>query len=455
MGSVLYNFLGDSFLLNQAAVEARYDRYSNAQIADELAKYREFVIANLSELNREASANESQIALIANESTTPIGLLTHGSLYLDRFIVSDPLFRLTRIPTSAEIAHKAFLGGRQSDAIDRSKVASAASYLKAITPFVASDYVRVLPFSMLSEPPEQLPLFYSKTGFRDLLAPTVLDFMRARAHVRPTKKAGNDWLVLDKELSPCRGIAVSFEGDTSDVSALYFLWATRFEKVAGKADVFSTTMTLPATPPDKQQFDAWVDQSINKTAHTLVQRVVNAASFAATFKAMYLAPTQLSAEIADLSLENPHTIGAFSATQALSLELPWLANASPALLMRIRSDDGESFARFRSAFDAKMREIRTVSDPEELRVKTENAVHDLMETQVSTLEAKMKSLRLKMAGEAGIAILGLTGAIQTGGWTLLASALAAAQGLRTWADYRANVRDNPSYFALRLKHAAK
>lgn len=361
-------------------------------------------------------------------------------------MVDDPLFRLTK----KDDLDWAIIAGAKPKELDRNRILSAVAYLKQIAPFVAHDYVRVVPFSLFFEAPKQIPLRHSETLFADLLPRELLDFFRARVKVQEVKAVDGRLLVMPELKGPCRRISVSFKGADSG-SYFYTLHESQVMNVDRKTGKFELRMVIPDTAPEHERFDTWVEQSINGSAHGFYQRAMKGMSLAESLNAMYLAPNALAVEIADFVLPQGDEISTFSSTQALALELPWLENASPSTLMDIRSSDGEAFSLFRGAFDAKFRELRTIKDPSELEIKVENAIHDLTETQVGLLEAKMKTLQKKVLAEGALTVLGLAGAVQTGGWSLLASAIAAIQGVKTMSDYRATVKDNPAYYALSLK----
>lgn len=447
MGSILYDFLGESVLFDDARIAAGYRGLSDAEIAAELERYRQFCTTNLGRLQQEAGSATAGPRLVAAHELTPVSLLVRGSLYLDRFVVADPLFQHTR---DGADANWALLAGAKREGLRRDAILEAVAYLKEIAPFVAHDYVRVAPFSLFYEAPKQLPLRYSETHFAELLPKELLAFFRARVKVREVKAVDGRLLVLPDLKGPCRRISVSFEGANSG-SYIYMLQESRPEIVDRKTREVTMQVRVPDEPPPRASFDVWIEQSINAAAHGFFERATKGMGLAGSLDAMYLAPTPLAAEIADFVLPPADGIPAFSASQALALDLPWLENAAPSALMEIRSSDGEAFSLFRGAFDAKFRELRTVKDPNELRIKVENAIHELTETQVGLLEAKMKTLQKKALAESTLIALGLAGAVQTAGWSVLASAIAAAQGLKTYSDYRAAVKDNPAYYVLSLK----
>jgi len=60
------------------------------------------------------------------------------------------------------------------------------------------------------------------------------------------------------------------------------------------------------------------------------------------------------------------------------MELPFIDNVDLETLMRVRTDEGQAFENFRLALDKQLRDLRLESDPEKLKLKAENAMHELM-----------------------------------------------------------------------------
>jgi len=56
--------------------------------------------------------------------------------------------------------------------------------------------------------------------------------------------------------------------------------------------------------------------------------------------------------------------------------------------MDIRNNDGEAFQNFRMELEKHLRELRLENDPENLKLKRENLVHELTEVQVHAVNEK-------------------------------------------------------------------
>ena len=56
--------------------------------------------------------------------------------------------------------------GFPKSGIDKKKLVSVIKTLKKITPFIANDYVKILPFNILFEGPKEVPLNMPKDYYK-------------------------------------------------------------------------------------------------------------------------------------------------------------------------------------------------------------------------------------------------------------------------------------------------
>lgn len=99
--------------------------------------------------------------------------------------------------------------------------------------------------------------------------------------------------------------------------------------------------------------------------------------------------------------------------------------------------------------------MRGVDDPEEAKVKAENAIHELTEVQVHDLESKLASVKDKAALSAAMATVGLMTSVQTAGLSLLSLAAAGLKAGEAILDLRKDVKRHPAFFMWKLKNVAK
>jgi hypothetical protein len=113
--------------------------------------------------------------------------------------------------------------------------------------------------------------------------------------------------------------------------------------------------------------------------------------------------------------------------------------------MEIRKYEEDVFTNFRFELERNFRELRNINDPNEIKIKKENILHELNEVQVDKISKTLKEINRKKLTDAILLIGGLIGASQTGGISLLASAVALAKGYKDFKEYSEKVKENPSY----------
>lgn len=116
--------------------------------------------------------------------------------------------------------------------------------------------------------------------------------------------------------------------------------------------------------------------------------------------------------------------------------------------MAARSDE-EAFRRFRLQLEKHFRELRLEADPEKRRQKTENAMHELVEIQLTEVDSAIRRLKRKGVLTGVGAFASLAAATATSGASLIATMYAAYAGYKTFEEYRISAKESPAYFLWR------
>jgi len=130
----------------------------------------------------------------------------------------------------------------------------------------------------------------------------------------------------------------------------------------------------------------------------------------------------------------------------LNLELPFLDDVDAATLMKVRTEDGEAFQNFRLELEKQFRDLSLIADPEQLRIKAANALHELSCYQLNQVQQKIDQLKRRLLSDAAIGLGGLVGSFQNKGLGIAAIAVALLQGYKTIDEYWNQRRQNPAYF---------
>lgn len=173
------------------------------------------------------------------------------------------------------------------------------------------------------------------------------------------------------------------------------------------------------------------------------------------FRASFLTTSPLVLELLREIGSIKNNVSTDTANFFLNFELPFLDDVDESTLMKVRQQDGEVFQNFRSELKKRLLELRAERDPKMLKTKSENLYHELSEIELPRLDRKVRSLQKKVLAEAGIVIAGLSSSVYTGGSGVLAAAMAAFQGYKTYEDYRREVRLNPSFMLWQVLGGSK
>jgi hypothetical protein len=442
MGSVTYDFLANSILFNEDSIEKSFEDVSVNQLEKVLADYRQHCLKNIAELTNEIKSRQSSLKVFSSIEEMKYETLLQSALYIDQFIIDDPLFKLTHAESEHSKVVTEYLGF-QKNGLDKEKLTEAVKFLKAITPMIVSEYVKFIPASIVFEPPKETLVYYSPNYFSDALPKELMEFCHKNIVVRSMAKVEGGWRILDKnDLTP--GLFIDFKNSNSSKGYIYHYFEQEFLPTEDPK-VFNTKMHLASYPMDKAIWEVWAHQSMNRSSESEVNKVYTENIIAADLKATYLCDNDFTAQLIVQNFPIKETIETATATQLINLQLPFLDKIKIDKLMDVRTYEEDVFTNFRLELERQFRELRTVSDPIELKARQENIVHELNDVGVKKIQEKLDSLKRKGFFDAAILVGGLAGSVQTAGWSLLASANAVAQGYRSYLEYKSGIKENPSY----------
>ena len=444
MGSRTYDFLADSFLFNEALVGEAFASVSEHELKNELRRYYDFARKEAITVESEISKDTSNLVIVSDEQINPAHLV-QSSLYVNQYVFDDPLLPLVERMDRTADAMNEYLGMKRDDRIDRRKLARVAGLLKSVTPFVAGDFLKLLPLRPIRAAEKPLEINYSPTGYDDALPAEVMKVFREAATVQSMTKVGGGFR-LETDLHPGRAININFGDSTGKAEFMYLLWQHEVIEMDEKTHIVRGTFTLPDDVPDAAYFEHWVKQSVNQAALELFTRIERQLAFAARLNAVVGSRSELTYRAVQKVVQPHSSVPVQTANTFLNLDLPVLAGVSAEEIMRIRKDEGEAFQRFRLLLDQKLSSVRENDNPEEAERAAEYAVHELTQVRIDEIDTKLKGVKEKLAANALIAGLGLAATVQTTGVGLLSTALAVANIGKTILGYRQDVKRHPAFF---------
>lgn len=444
MGSIIYSHLNNSLLLDKSLIVDHFKGVSDAALHLALKQYRDFCIANFDELLQEVSPEAGKLRLFMGEHADE-AVLKQGAFYLDSVIVTDPLFKLTRPDHEVTSAWIKAFDMPSPKRLDRNEVAQAARTLLSCRSLVACGYVRFFPTSIENEAPAELPIYAPSDGFESTLPPHLLARYKEAANIRSVV-ASQEGLLVQPSLELCRRIHIDFDGKEAGKAFGYILAEQEvisWDRESGRTQF---AVRMPQTPPSKERFDTWVSQSINSSARSHFEMLHRDIRWSARFGSQYMTKSGFAASILDSTGEfTSDNIPSSTTNGWLNLSLPIFNSVSMERLMTARSDE-EAFHRFRLQLEKHFRELRLEPDAEKRFKKTENAMHELVEIQLTEVDSAIRRLKRKGILTGLSAVASLTAATATSGASLIATMCAAYAGYKTFEEYRITAKESPAYF---------
>lgn len=95
MGSITYGFLADSILFHEKNLKNSFKDIPVDRLEKEIQEYRNFCIKNFDDLINEIKGRDSFLKVFSHQGETPLNLLKQTALYIDQFIIPDPIFALS------------------------------------------------------------------------------------------------------------------------------------------------------------------------------------------------------------------------------------------------------------------------------------------------------------------------------------------------------------------------
>jgi hypothetical protein len=451
MSRILYDFLTESFLFREDHLADDFASFRIEEIEAELQSYREYVLSSLDEISAEINARNSMLSIFFDTLARPqpsIGRLKQCAFYFDFVVVDDPLFALTKLPDPMARAPTEVLGYQQSQ-VKREEVAAAARFMEGLTPMVVADFLKFSPISLDHEPSEGIPYKVPVNLFLEDVPPELHPVFRDRVKVHSMRQteAGTWSYRLGEPLKLSRGIHVEFDG--LDRGYVYHLFATKVLSVDEEARVVTMANTLPDTLPTSEEFEVWVEQSINQSASHVLRGILTDLARATSSGSLVCTDSTLIYELMSYR-DGSGDLETNLANLALRFEVPTLSRATTADLMDVRMNEGEAFHNFRVALQRELRTLRQIVDPEDRMLKLEEIQHEFEVVQLNQVRTEIRKVKRSLVGEGMVGAVSMSAILFNPQATLLMALAAAVAAGRTSLNYLNAVRTHPAYFLWRV-----
>ena len=452
MGSYAYDFLNESFLLNKNNIKNQYKNISDALLEKEVITYREYCLQIFTHIKEDILSSKNVTRSLASEQLSTIPKLKQAALYLEEIIIEDPIFALSNINHKPTDVIKKFMGNYDIEKINRFNLSNAAQKLIDLQPLVAGGYVKIYPYSFELEPEVNTPLWFSNTGFTDILPPKILDFYQEKAIVKSVQNNDGTFLVMN-DLYPCDQIHINFQSMEHGFSMGHLLTTSTFTPT-DKENVYKVIQKRLDAMPTLEHFQKWVQESINRTAISHYEQLYKRLSICNNLDSMFVTEHQFEHFLLN---ENFHhqDIPSNTLNCTMKMDVPFIDSISSENLMLIRNDYGSAFQSFRKELEKGLRAVRYETNIDKINMIIEDTQHELFEVQMTQIEPQIKQLRNTHTLEAIIAIAGIGVSIATSGSSLIATLLAGLNAIKSQTDFKSKIAANPSHFLWEVKKHSK
>lgn len=452
MANTAFDFLIESFLFDERYIEDNFRMVSEQELSSELQKYREHIQENYIDIVDEIQ-NESELNVtIESAGELPNEqLLKQLALYMDKVVISDPIFEITPTKSEMNIPMSKLMGVKSNSEIDRIQLSRKAKYMKWTTPLVATQFVKYVPISLIHEPPKELPILYSSDNFSSELSEELYKFFYKNSKV--SNVIIKDGIMRYKEndkLAVGTTIAIGFDREHIRKGHIYQFMASKIRNFDEKTGKFEIMQYIPDSI-SYNDFENWVTNSINRAAISEFRTTLNEAILAKKLKCMYMAKSQFTSDLLSQTIAKK-SVNSDLANLSMKLDLPILNEISVKDLVSIRTDSGEAFYNFRTELNSKLLSLRGLTDKDELQRKIENISYEMNQIQVDQVKKEYRKIVKSFGVDAVVLTGSLVTSFFTGGLTLIGAAGALAKGGADYVKYLNGVKENNGYFLWKLNH---
>lgn len=445
MSNINFDFLADSFLLNENCIANRYNDYTDDDLQKELEKYRAHCLNNLKELTSSVQNIDSNLKVIARDDYFDANRILQSALYLDNYVVYDPIIPFTTPVDTLQKTASEFFTESTTYSL-REPLLSSISVIKSLQPLVAGGFVRMLPLSVYFEPPEKVPIYIS--GEVDKYGRSIIDEETRRYFVKnfvlKTFINKDGCSEPSEKLTRTRHVNCQF-GDYDGYSMDYYYFDSAPNLQDESANSFSLMIEKDALPPSKEEFRKWISWCFSSSALFAYKQVKKHISIAKHLGTQPIVSTEFESGLLRIN-SSEKSIQSTTAENLINMELPFVSRIDADKLMKWRQDE-VVFNNFRSKMEEYLRQARYITDPVELKRFHDDFIHEVTNVQLPQLNNKLRSLSAKFGRNLAISTtVGLMAAMQGAQFETATAIGTGVQGLSSLWDYRADRRENPFFF---------
>lgn len=395
-------------LLDSQGAVADVDRMPEQELRDILAYYvrsrREGADTEVTSLANQPLPLQAFLSSVsASNAVIPIlpSLLLFGRVYAE-----DPVFKFAFPATQHKKSHQQAFGGDPNAPIDRVMLVNKLTYFSMLQGFIEDGILAALPIHLLHAPPDALPMYYSEDRFRSNVPTGVYDYVHSHALIRDAildRSTGHLIIPQRPKQDPSRSIAVAFKNDNVNAGMVYFYQEMRYEGETPDGKLMKVSFEVDFDKPiSKAAYDAWVEQSVNRTVLNRLSAVGAETHVASRLQATYLTESAFESRL--LSLAGGIVSPAGSSDRAVNFlrtNADCLRLDDPNVVLRLRRQSPSVFAAFRQALMDAASELQGC-DPENFPTEAQRVLRRCIR---SHSDAVRQCVRNAIAGSVGGALV--------------------------------------------------
>lgn len=382
MSNTSFNFLSNSYLTKND--KETFSKKSLTEIEQELDNYRKYIKDNKEELEKECIKDGEESLAISDfsgrQKLPTIIDITQKSLFLNRFVIDDPLqsasFKnLDIINSDRKLRGFAPITDHQA----KEKLWDKIQYMKNLLPGVNAnvEYIKFYPLS--KEPTNEL---LNKINVPDLSFPNLYPEVYKWFNEKIVVKTIDDSQHLVDLIEPCKQLGISFESDSGFLLMPAFLYPT--DNGRGKLEYQNVV-------PSQEMFTIWKEEEIIKSIRDRFLDLVRKNEFRIKFGAIVSTESTFENDFLKSSIITPPTTTAETRIlQVLTkMQLPSLSSTSFEKIMGVRQFFDEAFEGFRKQLKDDIISMQQATDEKQLETFSKE-LEAKYESKIKEIEAQIK-----------------------------------------------------------------
>jgi hypothetical protein len=469
--TTIYEFFGTYGLTPKKPVFQTLMGWSDTRLTLFVEAYIE--LATMRELAFRVSPGATDIYPDSWDETLPFEIVKQLAIYANRIYLHDTLLHTARRWQSFDFEIPLIMqysSHEKKRRYYRQLLSSDIERMMALRPLVEAEIVHFTPTALI-QPYRDAKDIYADSlygansadvpALQQLPPPeAVMEYCRDHLRVVPVHFGDQYTPILHEQetLSPRRAIAVYFVGDPSP-----FIYQLGDINVDNSEDGV-VNIWYPydeRTPVDEGMFWNWVEGSKRQRIIARLERLQQDLMLAAEIKAQFLTTLPTSKDLAVVDMTPASKQRAAMTTALMRMNLPYFDQATFSSIARARRNE-EAFEGFRDALDTALKEVTSISDPDDIQRRIDEVANDILARPIAKIDQQMKRFHRKLIPGSIVLIGSLAATIITNGNTLAtlpaigaSASYAIPEIIKAFQDrqeQREQIKEFPSFFYWDVTH---